>query len=32
MIGNVLFDDVWKISYEISPWNDRKSMNEKAHV
>ena len=26
------FDDVWKISYEISPWNDRKLMNEKAHV
>ena len=25
-------DDVWKISYEISPWNDRKLMNEKAHV
>ena len=25
-------DDVWKFSYEISPWNDRKLMNEKAHV
>ena len=32
MIGDVIIDDVWKNLYEISPWNDRKLMNENAYV